>query len=424
VNDGLLKTLQASVASERGRSLLATLAEKQTANRVVMDKAIMLAMADQDDAARELLLTEVRVTQSAYFKALDEMIAFQATLTRESVRHAEDQISSAGILMLLLSVLATAGGALAAWAVTRSITQPLADAVAAAGRIKDGDLTRTIASHGSDEVGRLMAAMRDMQAGLVAVVGRVRGNAESVATASAQIAQGNIDLSQRTEEQASALEQTAATMNQLGATLKHSADNALQADQLARSASAVAQQGGAVVGEVVQTMKGIEESSRKIAEIIGTIDGIAFQTNILALNAAVEAARAGDQGRGFAVVATEVRALAQRSAEAAREIKGLISTSVERVGQGTALVDRAGATMADVVASIRRVTDIVGEISNAAREQSTGVGQVGEAVMQMDQTTQQNAALVEQSAAAAESLKGQAGQLVLAVAVFKLSQAG
>jgi methyl-accepting chemotaxis protein len=245
-----------------------------------------------------------------------------------------------------------------------------------------------------------------------------------VATASAQIAQGNQDLSSRTEEQASALQQTAATMEQLGTTVRSNADSAKQANQLALGASAVAAQGGDVVGKVVTTMQGINDSSRKIGDIIGVIDGIAFQTNILALNAAVEAARAGEQGRGFAVVASEVRSLAQRSAEAAKEIKALIGRSVEQVEQGTALVDQAGKTMGEIVGSIQRVSDIVAEITAASAEQSDGVQQVGDAVSQMDQATQQNAALVEESAAAAESLKGQAQQLVQAVAVFKLSHEG
>jgi methyl-accepting chemotaxis protein-1 (serine sensor receptor) len=260
-----------------------------------------------------------------------------------------------------------------------------------------------------------------MQTSLSRVVSNVRNNAHSVASASAQIAQGNNDLSARTEQQASALEETSASMEELNSTVQANADNARQANQLAVSASTVAVQGGDVVAEVVTTMKGINDSSKKIADIIGVIDGIAFQTNILALNAAVEAARAGDQGRGFAVVASEVRSLAQRSAEAAKEIKGLIHASVERVEQGTMLVDKAGATMTEVVASIRRVTDIVGEISAASNEQSMGVSQVGEAITQMDQATQQNAALVEQSAAAADSLKKQAQQLVEAVAVFQLA---
>lgn len=289
----------------------------------------------------------------------------------------------------------------------------VADAVAAGNlvqkvHVKDGDTTS------------IMAAMKTMQNNLTEVVSNVRSNAESVASASAQIAQGNQNLSSRTEQQATALQQTAATMEQVGSTVKQNAENAQQANQLAQAASEVAVKGGEVVGQVVETMKGISESSRKIADIIGTIDGIAFQTNILALNAAVEAARAGEQGRGFAVVAGEVRTLAQRSAEAAKEIKGLIGASVERVEHGAVLVDQAGDTMTEVVTSIRRVTDIMGEISSASVEQSSGVGQVSQAVSQMDQTTQQNAALVEQSAAAAESLKAQAEALVRVVNAFKL----
>jgi methyl-accepting chemotaxis protein len=267
----------------------------------------------------------------------------------------------------------------------------------------------------------ILAAMAQMRERLAAVVGQVRHNAESVASASAQIAMGNQDLSGRTEEQASALEETAASMEELSTTVRQNADNAGQANQLASSASAVAVQGGEEVGEVVATMRGINEASRRIADIIGVIDGIAFQTNILALNAAVEAARAGEQGRGFAVVAGEVRTLAQRSASAAKEIKDLINASAERVDQGTALVDRAGHTIQEVVASIRRVTDIMGEITAASSEQSAGVSQIGQAVSQMDQATQQNAALVEESAAAADSLRRQAGQLLQAVSVFQLS---
>jgi len=260
-----------------------------------------------------------------------------------------------------------------------------------------------------------------MRDNLAHVVSGVRGNAQGVASASSEIASGNHDLSIRTEEQASALQQTAASMEELSSTVKQNADNARAANQLAMSASTVAGQGGDVVAEVVTTMKGINDSSKKIADIISVIDGIAFQTNILALNAAVEAARAGEQGRGFAVVAGEVRSLAQRSAEAAKEIKALITTSVERVEQGTQLVDKAGATMTEVVSAIQRVTDIMGEISAASSEQSTGVSQVGDAVTQMDQVTQQNAALVEEMAAAAGSLSQQADALVGAVAVFKLS---
>ena len=285
--------------------------------------------------------------------------------------------------------------------------------------VAEGDLTMPIHVKAGDSTS-LMAQLKLMQDSLIKVVNTVRQGSEGVATASAEISQGNHDLSGRTESQASALEETAASMEELGSTVKQNADNARQANQLAMNASTVAVQGGEVVSEVVATMKGINESSKKISDIISVIDGIAFQTNILALNAAVEAARAGEQGRGFAVVASEVRSLAGRSADAAKEIKSLISASVERVEQGTALVDKAGATMTEVVTAIRRATDIMGEISAASSEQSAGVSQVGEAVTQMDQATQQNAALVEQMAAAASSMKTQAHDLVQAVAVFKL----
>ncbi len=305
--------------------------------------------------------------------------------------------------------------------VTRSITRPIARAVDVARAVAAGDLTQRIEIHARDEVGLLLESLRDMNTALATVVSRVRQGSESVASASMQIAQGNSDLSSRTESQASALEETAASMEELGSTVAQNADNARQANQLAQASSGVAEQGGTVVAQVVDTMKGISESSRRISDIINVIDGIAFQTNILALNAAVEAARAGEQGRGFAVVAGEVRSLAQRSAGAAKEIKELITASVERVESGAQLADRAGSTMTEVVGSIRRVTDIMGEISAASSEQSAGVAQVGEAVTQMDQTTQQNAALVEEMAAAASSLRSQAQDLVQAVSVFRLA---
>ena len=306
--------------------------------------------------------------------------------------------------------------------IRRLVVAPLAQVGAAAQALAGGDLTVKLTAGRHDEVGRLMAAMNQIGAGLAQVVGRVRQGSESVATASAEIAQGNQDLSARTESQASALEETAASMEELGSSVRQNADNARQANQLAQSASTVAVQGGEVVAQVVDTMKGINDSSRKIADIISVIDGIAFQTNILALNAAVEAARAGEQGRGFAVVASEVRSLAGRSADAAKEIKQLITDSVGRVEQGSALVDQAGTTMSEVVSAIRRVTDIMAEISAASSEQSAGVAQVGEAVTQMDQATQQNAALVEQMAAAAGSLRSQAQELVEAVSVFRLGR--
>jgi methyl-accepting chemotaxis protein len=303
------------------------------------------------------------------------------------------------------------------------IKQGMESAASAVRAIAAGDLSTVSHTHSNDEFADLLADLDRANQSLVKMIGAVRQNAEGVATASAEIAHGNNDLSARTEQQASALEETAASMEELGSTVKQNAESARQANQLAQSASTVAVNGGKVVSEVVETMKGINDASRKIADIIGVIDGIAFQTNILALNAAVEAARAGEQGRGFAVVATEVRSLAGRSADAAKEIKVLINTSVERVEQGTALVDKAGETMTEVVTSIRRVTDIMGEISTASHEQSSGVAQVGEAVMQMDRATQQNAALVEQMAAAASGLKSQANELVETVAVFKLDAA-
>ncbi|WP_304952642.1 methyl-accepting chemotaxis protein [Xylophilus sp. ASV27] len=304
----------------------------------------------------------------------------------------------------------------------RHLSRAIAQAIRTAQQVAAGDLAvEDGGSNGRDDLAALSRALGSMAASLRNVVTQVRDGSDAVVTASQQIAAGNQNLSERTERQASALEETAASMEQLGSTVRQNADNARTANQLAANASTVAQQGGDVVAEVVRTMKGIDDSSKKIADIISVIDGIAFQTNILALNAAVEAARAGEQGRGFAVVASEVRSLAGRSAEAAKEIKSLITTSVERVEKGSLLADKAGTTMAEVVSAIRRVADIMGEISAASSEQSTGVSQVGEAIAQMDQTTQQNAALVEEASAAAASLREQAHALARAVGMFQLS---
>ena len=310
------------------------------------------------------------------------------------------------------------------WLLIRSIVQRLRASQAFVQRIATGDLTADVEIGAEDELGQLLASMRQMRASLIGLVDAVRQGSESVSLSSHEIAQGNQDLSARTEAQASALEQTAASMDQLSSAVRQNAENAQQANQLAQGASQVAEQGGAAVSEVVETMRGIRDSSHRIAEIINVIDGIAFQTNILALNAAVESARAGEQGRGFAVVAGEVRSLAQRSAEAAKEIKQLIQDSVARAEQGAAQVDRAGSTMDGVVTSIRRVHDIMGEISTASSEQSQGVAQVGEAVNQMDLVTQQNAALVEEMAAAAGSLSGLAQGLVESVSVFRVPPKG
>ena len=364
---------------------------------------------------------DLRPRADAYLQALDKLRAHMGTQVQAAQADNAALASQSLWLLGLATLAALALGTLVAWQTTRSITLPLRQGIQAAENIARGDLSMRIAvAQQRDEAGQLLQALAHMQARLADTVAHVRQNAEGVATASSEIAHGNHDLSARTESQASALQQTAASMEQLGSTVRQNADNAQQANQLALNASNVATQGGEVVAQVVETMRGIHDASRRIADIIGVIDGIAFQTNILALNAAVEAARAGEQGRGFAVVAGEVRNLAQRSADAAKEIKGLIGASVERVEQGSQLVDKAGGTMEEVVTAIRRVTDIMGEISAASKEQASGVAQVGEAITQMDQTTQQNAALVEQSAAAAASLQTQAGELVRAVAVFTL----
>ncbi|TAL26682.1 MAG: HAMP domain-containing protein [Aquabacterium sp.] len=306
--------------------------------------------------------------------------------------------------------------------VSRSITRPLNYAVGVTEAVARGDLTREVRAAGRDEVAQLMRALGAMVVRLREVVGEVRGGVESVGTASAQIATGNLDLSQRAEEQASNLQQTAASMEQLTATVKHNADTARQAAALAAQASGAATSGGEVVGQVVATMDEISASSKKIADIIGVIDGIAFQTNILALNAAVEAARAGEQGRSFAVVAGEVRSLAQRSANAAKEIKNLIGHSVEKVDGGARLVAQAGEAMAGIVQQVRKVTELVGEISHANLEQTSGIEQIGHAVQQLDQVTQQNAALVEESAAAAENMKRQTERLAEVVSVFQVGR--
>ena len=352
---------------------------------------------------------------------LDQAGGLIAKASSEVAERAAKAAQRATTISLVVMLVVCALGIAGAIAFSRTVVNPLDNAVRVSQAVASGDLTVARQVQGKDEIALLLNALHDMQISLSHVVSNVRNNADSVAAASTEIAQGNNDLSARTEQQASALEETSASMEELSSTVQANAENARTANQLAVSASTVAVQGGDVVAEVVTTMKGINDSSKKIADIISVIDGIAFQTNILALNAAVEAARAGEQGRGFAVVASEVRNLAQRSADAAKEIKTLIHASVERVELGTTLVDKAGATMSEVVSAIRRVTDIVGEISAASSEQSAGVAQVGDAITEMDQATQQNAALVEQSAAAADSLKAQAQQLVQAVAVFRLA---
>jgi methyl-accepting chemotaxis protein len=370
-----------------------------------------------------LTLTEaVRPVEVVWRQKVAQLIEI---VQKQNAEAAEAVIASQRTALAVVAALlagAMAIGALLAWRLTRSIVTPVARAVKLAERIAEGDLTSTVEIHSQDEIGRLFQAMHAMQDRLRELVGDIRHSADSIQTASTEVAVGNQDLSQRTEQTASNLQLAASSMTQLTGTVKQSAESASQANQMASSASVVAQRGGEVVAQVVATMNEINQSSRKIADIIGVIDGIAFQTNILALNAAVEAARAGEQGRGFAVVAGEVRSLAQRSAEAAKEIKGLIDSSVDRVEAGTRLVSDAGATMGEIVASVRRVSDIIGEITAAAAEQSLGIDQVSGSVSQLDQMTQQNAALVEQSAAAAESLKSQATRLAELVSVFRLQR--
>lgn len=351
------------------------------------------------------------------------LMAFEIDKARHSYAEALNRYTTIRILSVLSMVAGVLFAVVFGMALTRGISRSLGRAVDISNAVARGDLSQPIHVVGKDEAAQVLNALAAMQGSLIQVVSHVRSGSESVATASAQIASGNYDLSARTEQQAGSLQQTAASMEQLNATVKHNAGNARQANQLALNASATAIQGGEVVAEVVRTMNGINDSSKKIADIIGVIEGIAFQTNILALNAAVEAARAGEQGRGFAVVASEVRGLAGRSAEAAKEIKSLIATSVERVEKGCILVDQAGVTMDEVVSEIKRVTDLMGDISAASTEQSQGVSQVGGAVARMDQATQQNAALVEEMAAAASSLKSQAHDLVNTVAVFRLAAA-
>jgi methyl-accepting chemotaxis protein len=419
--DAAWDELQKLPASDKGKAIRAKIDAAKTEAREINAKVMDLARANKDAEATAMLLKQAGPKVTAWQAALDENIEFQKdnNVKAYDAAHAADTraewmlagITGAAIVLTLLAAIA----------ITRSITQPLTQAVAVADAVAAGDLTRDVEANGRDEVAQLMQSMDRMVKQLRTVVGNVRTGVDSVSTASGQIAAGNQDLSSRTEEQASSLQQTAASMEQLTSTVKQSADNAKQANQLAVSASEAATKGGAVVGQVVATMEDITASSKKIADIITVIDGIAFQTNILALNAAVEAARAGEQGRGFAVVAGEVRNLAQRSAQAAREIKSLIGDSVEKVEAGSKQVNDAGAAMNEIVSQVKRVTDLIGEITSASLEQSSGIGQVNDAITQMDQVTQQNAALVEESAAAASSLSEQAGKLAEAVAVFKLS---
>ncbi|MGB3431167.1 methyl-accepting chemotaxis protein [Achromobacter sp.] len=425
--DSLREKAAANFYSEDGKRLLAQFAEteqvwkRESAAFFAAAQARPLTQADP-----RVVEVEARVIASS--QKLDDLMTSLAkikeTVAAQSVQNGTDLYENLRALMVVLAVIGVAVGMLLGWLVTRGIVRPLEQAVAAARQVAAGDLTTDIQVATRDETGDLMGALKTMNASLARIVKDVRDGCESIASASSQIAQGNADLSQRTEEQASSLEETAASMEQLTSTVQQNANNASEADRLVNQASTVAVRGGEVVEGVVQTMSAISDSSRRIADITGVIDGIAFQTNILALNAAVEAARAGEQGRGFAVVAGEVRTLAQRSAVAAKEIKALIDESVTRVEGGTRQVDEAGRTMREVVDSVRQVATLVREIASASEEQSAGIGQVNQAVAQMDTVTQQNAALVEEAAAAAASMQEQATRLAQEVRRFKVEAGG
>ncbi|MDO8176835.1 MAG: methyl-accepting chemotaxis protein [Undibacterium sp.] len=416
-----LEKLDKSVTSEKGRAELTELVNIRTKYSESRGKFLTMTRAGKMEEAQAVLLDETRPLQLKYFDILDRLIAYQASLMEASEIASEVLAKETSLIIVVLALASALIAATLAWLTTRGITRPLGEAVSFARQVANGDLTQTIAVTSKDETGLLIQALNEMNSSLVGIVGQVRSGTDTIATASSQIAAGNLDLSSRTEEQASSLEETASSMEELTSTVKQNADNARQANKLAESASDVAIRGGAVVSEVVDTMGAINASAKKIVDIIGVIDGIAFQTNILALNAAVEAARAGEQGRGFAVVATEVRTLAQRSAAAAKEIKVLIDDSVDKVNTGSKLVDQAGSTMTEIVESVKRVTDIMGEITAASQEQTSGIDQINTAIMQMDEVTQQNASLVEEAAAAAESLQDQAKHLTQVVSVFKMN---
>jgi methyl-accepting chemotaxis protein-1 (serine sensor receptor) len=398
-------------------------ARKKYGRESLMPAVAALSAHDYQQVG-ELMQGQMSANYAVTRGAMQALVKLQLAVGKLEYDAAQKRYARARNISILLITLGTLVAFVIAFWLIRAITIPLREAVLAAERVAAGDLAQTIHVRSNDETGHLMKAMKAMNESLVDIVSQVRTGTDTIAVAAREIASGNADLSSRTESQASSLEETASSMEELTSTVKQNAENARQANQLVRSTSDVAVKGGQVVGQVVDTMASIKDSSRKIADIIGVIDSIAFQTNILALNAAVEAARAGEQGRGFAVVASEVRNLAQRSAGAAKEIKSLIEDSVSQVDAGGKLVDEAGKTMGEIVTSVKRVTDIMSEIAAASQEQSAGIEQVNQAITQMDDVTQQNAALVEEAAAASESLQSQASNLAEVVSVFKLDGMG
>ena len=419
----LQKTLEALLETDAEKAAYARVTERRAKFLATRDAATKAKQGGDAAEATRVLEQEFLPVSASYADELRALLAMQRDAIDAHARTIAEGYQRGLTLMLVLIVLVAAFGAACALLITRSIVKPLQQAVAAARRVASGDLTGSIDIAAQDETGQLLQALKDMNDALLGIVGEVRTGTDAIASASAEIAAGNLDLSARTEQQSGALEETASSMEEMTGTVRQNAENARQGNALAVSASAVAVKGGAMVGQVVAVMDEINGASKKIVDIIGVIDGIAFQTNILALNAAVEAARAGEQGRGFAVVATEVRNLAQRSAAAAKEIKELIGDSVAKVAFGTELVGKTGSTMEEIVTSVQRVTAIMSAISSASGEQESGIAQINQAIVEMDAVTQQNAALVEEAAAAAQAMQDQSGRLAQVVSVFKLDLA-